>query len=168
MKHRRMAAAITLLALGAPGCDDDGNGNVQVHECTPEGACTCTEGTQRETACSCEGGSSCVVTGDNIEFACDGNAACGLDCGTNCLVTCPGTTSCTVAVGDDAVVVCPGTATCDITCRADCTVDMSGTSRAVVHCAGEADGATCTFTGCAVTDCGDHVYACRTDCPPPA
>ncbi|MFW6023353.1 MAG: hypothetical protein ACOC9O_01290, partial [Myxococcota bacterium] len=97
------AAGLALsMALGLAGCgNDDG---AEVKECMPEDACTCTEGTERETQCSCTGGSTCTVDGDNIEFACDGNAACGLNCGDDCLITCPGTTSCTVSTGDEGVV----------------------------------------------------------------
>jgi hypothetical protein len=161
-----MTALFAALACAA-ACDDDPSEGGQVQECRPEGACTCEAGVERATRCTCEGGSSCTVLGNDIEFACEGNAACGLDCGTDCLVSCPGTTSCTVVVGDDAVVVCPGTATCDVTCRADCAVEMSGASRAVVRCEAEAGGAVCTLTSCAIEDCGGGVYACRTSCPAP-
>ena len=150
-----------VLAFQVTGCDREGD--AQIYECTPEGACSCEPGVERTTRCTCVGGSDCVVEGDSIEFLCEGNAACGLTCGTTCLITCPGTTSCSVLAGDDAVVVCPGTATCDITCLGDCSVSMDGASRAVVHCAG--DGAACEFSGCSPTDCGDGVHACRTACP---
>ncbi len=137
-----MRVGITLVALGflaAVGC----GGSAEVRTCDPESACTCTDGVERATACTCAGGSSCTIDGDDIEFQCEGNAACGLTCGADCLITCPGTTSCTVTVGDRGEVTCPGTATCDITCLGDCTVDVAGAATANVDCVHEADGAVC-------------------------
>lgn len=161
-------ALVAATAIALAGCGNDGD--AEVRECTPENACTCTDGVERDLSCSCTGGSTCSIDGDDIEFACDGNAACGLVCGANCLITCPGTTSCTVDTGDDGVVSCPGTAFCDITCREDCTVDIAGTAEAIVTCELEAEGAVCDVVGCNLTDCGGGVYACRTECPvvPPA
>jgi hypothetical protein len=143
-----------------------GGNSTKVETCEPEGACSCTEGMQRDTACVCVGGSSCSISGDSIEFSCDGNANCSLSCGDDCLITCPGTTTCTVDSGDDAVVICPGTATCDVTCRADCTVDVAGNASVIVRCLGADLGATCTMTGCSSpTDCGDGISTCRQSCP---
>ncbi len=122
-------------------------GGGEVRECEPEGACFCTEGTERETLCVCEGGSDCSIDGDNIEFECDGNAACGLACGEDCLVTCPGTTSCTVEVGDGAVVSCPGTSTCHVTCFGDCEINVDGAASAEVDCVHEDQGAVCEING---------------------
>jgi hypothetical protein len=111
------------------------------------------------------GGSDCSIDGDNIEFQCEGNAACSLTCGDDCLITCPGTTTCTVDVGDDAEITCPGTASCDITCHGDCTVSIAGTASAIIRCVNEDDGAVCAASGCALTDCGGGVKACRSGCP---
>ena len=135
---QRLALAASFVLLVA--CGD----SAEVRECTPEGACTCVDGTERDIACSCVGGSSCVIEGDDIEFQCEGNASCGMTCGDNCLVTCPGTTSCTVTVGEGGVVSCPGTASCDITCLGDCTVTVAGAASATVDCVNEAEGAICT------------------------
>lgn len=154
-------AAAPLLACGGDG----GGSGAEVLECEPAGSCSCGPGTERPTACTCNGGSSCEIDGNDIEFQCQGNAACGMSCGTNCLITCPGTTSCTVEVEDDGIVSCPGTATCEVLCHGDCTVEMTGTAGSIVRCAGEADGAACDITGCSATDCGDGVHACRMDCP---
>jgi hypothetical protein len=138
--------------------------SVEFFDCTPEGSCVCSEGVERELSCSCLGGSNCAIAADDIEFSCDGNAACGLDCGTNCLITCPGTTSCAVIAGDEAVISCPGTAFCDVTCRGSCLVTFAGNASGLVFCAD--DLAECVVEGCAgATDCGDGVSACRTDCP---
>ena len=153
----RIAVLVFLLAA----CGGDG----EVETCEPENACTCTDGVARDTACVCNGGSTCTITGDSIEFSCGGNAACGLVCGTDCLITCPGTTTCTVDVGDDAEITCPGTASCDVLCRADCTVDVAGNADALVHCDAEDTGSTCTVTGCSPMSCGNGVYACSTGCP---
>jgi hypothetical protein len=157
-----MRSFFLCLGLAAAACGGD---DAEVEFCEPEGACECTDGVERETACVCVGGSTCSVDGDDIEFSCDGNADCSLVCGTNCLITCPGTTQCTVDVGDGAVVDCPGTASCDVLCRGDCEVAVAGAADAIVTCEAEADGAVCDFTGCSPTDCGDGVYACRTACP---
>jgi len=148
----------------AAGC----GGGANVEECEPEGSCSCEPGTERATSCSCTGGSNCSISGDDIEFQCDGNAGCGLDCGTNCLVTCPGTTSCNVEVDDEAVVRCPGTAECTVTCSGSCTLEMAGNATSLLTCEGEADGADtdCVMEGCTPTECGDGVYACGMDCPP--
>src|SRR5215210_6063006 len=100
-----------LILLGACGDEAD------VEACEPESACSCTDGTERDTACVCAGGATCTISGDSIEFTCDGNADCNLVCGSDCLITCPGTTTCTVDVGDGGVVSCPGTSTCDVLCR---------------------------------------------------
>ena len=145
------------------GCGDDSDAEIQM--CLPENACSCTDGVERDTSCTCVGGASCSVEGDSIEFQCEGNATCNLSCGTDCLVTCPGTTSCTVEVGDGAVIVCPGTASCDVTCNGDCLVEMSGNADSIVRCVNEADGAVCQVTGCSATDCGNNVDACNTACP---
>ncbi len=131
---------VALLVLLAAGC---GRGDAEVEFCEPEDACFCTDGVERETLCVCEGGSDCFIDGDDIEFECEGNAACGLSCGENCLVTCPGTTSCTVEVGHGGEVHCPGTATCDIACYGDCQVHVDGAATATVDCVNEADGAIC-------------------------
>ncbi len=136
-KSLLMAALIAFIATGC------GRGDAEVQACEPEGACYCTDGTERETLCVCEGGSDCSVDGDDIEFECEGNAACGLSCGEYCLVTCPGTTSCTADVGHGAVVECPGTATCDIACYGDCEVFVDGAASAEVDCVNEAEGAVC-------------------------
>jgi hypothetical protein len=146
MRTTFVTGFFVFVALGGFGCGSD-HDDAEVRECLPEGACFCTEGVERETACVCEGGSSCSIDGDNIEFECDGNAACGLTCGVNCLVTCPGTTTCTVEVGDDAIISCPGTATCNITCLEDCTVEVAGAANATVDCVKEAEGAVCTVNG---------------------
>ena len=96
------------LAFGAlSGCGDDDpppRSSAHVEECEPANACSCGPGTERATACSCTGGSNCEIAGSNIEFQCDGNAACGMTCGANCLITCPGTTSCTVTTGNDGEI----------------------------------------------------------------
>jgi hypothetical protein len=150
------------------GCGDDDpppRSSAHVEECEPVNACSCGPGTERATACSCTGGSSCEIAGSNIEFQCDGNAACGMTCGANCLVTCPGTTSCTVTTGNDGEIRCPGTASCDITCLGDCTVNGAGNAEAIVHCEGADDGAVCTIEGCTPEDCGDDVFACGAACP---
>jgi hypothetical protein len=162
----KTSAAYGSLAFALASCNCDGGATVR--ECAPESACMCTEGTMRATSCACAGGSTCTIDGDDIEFACDGNAACGLNCGTNCLITCPGTTSCTVSTGDEGDVTCPGTASCDITCLADCRISIAGNATAVVRCEGESSGASCDVTGCTLTDCGGGIYACRTSCPPTA
>jgi hypothetical protein len=153
---------VALLLILAAACDD---GDAELELCEPEDACFCDEGVEREIACVCEGGSTCSISGDSIEFSCDGNAACSLECGTNCLVTCPGTTTCTVSVGDEAVVSCPGTASCDVLCLGDCAVDVAGAASAVVRCETEVDGADCSMSGCEPMSCGDGIYACRTGCP---
>lgn len=136
--RKSVLIALTFVLL-AVGCASDAD----VRDCEPEGACYCSEGEERETLCTCEGGSTCSIDGDNIEFECGGNAACGLTCGEDCLITCPGTTSCTVEVGDGAEVICPGTATCDITCFGDCVVEVDGAASAQVDCVNEDDGAIC-------------------------
>jgi len=160
-----MKIAQVVLFLASTFVAACGNNNAQIQQCTPTNACTCTAGTQRDTACTCSGGASCAISGDSIEFQCDGNADCNLTCGTDCLITCPGTTSCTVDVDDNAVVECPGTASCDVTCRGNCTVDISGNADAIVRCLDQANGAVCTVNGCSTTDCGNGVSACRTTCP---
>ncbi len=139
---KKIVFALFTATLAGIGC---GGGDAEVAACEPEGACYCEDGVERATACFCEGGSNCSVEGDDIEFQCEGNAACGLTCGTNCLVTCPGTTSCTVEVGDGGVVICPGTASCDVTCLGDCTVQVDGAASATVDCVNEASGAVCTI-----------------------
>jgi hypothetical protein len=143
MRPTLFAGFFAALAFLGISCGDD-HGDAEVHECSPEGACSCSEGTERDTACVCTGGSSCSVDGDNIEFACEGNADCSLSCGDDCLITCPGTTTCTVDVGEGAVIECPGTASCDVTCHGDCTVHVAGAATATVDCVNEADGAVCT------------------------
>jgi hypothetical protein len=154
-----MRAALILILVA--GCGNDG----KVEACEPTNACSCTDGTQRDTACTCSGGATCSISGDSIEFTCDGNAACNLDCGTNCLITCPGTTTCTVEVGDDAVVTCPGTALCDVLCHGDCTINKAGNADAIMRCEHEADGSVCMISGCTPTSCGNGVYACGAACP---
>jgi hypothetical protein len=156
---------IGLTFAGCGGGSGGGGGGAHVAECSPANACSCGPGVDRPTACTCGGGSTCEIDGDAIEFQCQGNAACGMNCGTDCLITCPGTTSCTVDVGDRGEISCPGTATCEIRCRANCTVEMTGTARSTVYCDGAADGATCEINGCNATDCGDGIYACRMACP---
>jgi hypothetical protein len=156
----RVAGLAVVLAVG---CGDDDGGAVVL--CEPEGSCACGDGQERRLACTCIGGSMCAVSADEVEFDCQGNAACGLGCGKDCLITCPGTTTCTVDVGDDALITCPGTANCNVVCRGDCTVSMAGAARATVHCADEAGGARCQIMGCNATSCGDGTYTCRTACP---
>lgn len=151
--------------LSAAGLLAHCGSDATIEECEPEGACSCEAGTERETRCTCVGGSSCSVTGGGIEFTCDGNAACDLSCGEDCLIFCPGTTSCAVTAGDQAVVRCPGTASCSITCEESCSVEIEGAADAVVRCEAESTGATCEITGCSLEDCGDGVYACRATCP---
>jgi hypothetical protein len=136
--HKSLLIAALLVLLTA-GCGS----SAEVQFCEPEDSCYCTDGVERETLCVCEGGSDCLIDGDNIEFECEGNAACGLSCGENCLVTCPGTTSCTVEVGHGGVVNCPGTARCEIACYGDCQVYVDGAATAIVDCVNEADGAIC-------------------------
>jgi hypothetical protein len=136
----------------------------EVVACEPEGACDCREGEDRPTACTCQGGSTCRIDADHIEFDCEGNAGCELACGNDCLITCPGTTRCEVHVGDGAEISCPGTATCNVVCAGDCAVQVTGAARATVTC--EAEGAECEIRGCpATTDCGGGVFACKTACP---
>jgi len=160
MKH--FIAAICMVSGSiAPGCGDDAT----IERCEPASACSCTAGTDRETRCTCAGGSSCSVAGGGIEFDCQGNAACELTCGDDCLITCPGTTSCGVVAGDGSVVRCPGTASCDVTCEGDCDVTIEGAADAVVRCEAEDIGAVCELSGCSFDDCGDGVYACGTACP---
>jgi hypothetical protein len=153
-----------VLGLAVAGC---GRGNdATIHTCEPENACSCTDtSASRDVLCTCVGGSSCSIDGDNIEFACDGNASCSYTCGENCLFNCVGTTGCEVHSGDGGHILCTGTTTCDVHCYGDCTVDSPGTSSSIVRCLAEADGAVCTITSCTATDCGDGVYACRTPCP---
>lgn len=148
-------------AIAAAACgDDDG---VEVLECT--GTCTCDEATR---TCSCQGSDSACVIGAarDVTLACEGNAACDLECGVGCTVDCRGTAGCTAEVGDRGHAVCGGTALCDVTCHGSCTADCSGSSQCLLRCA---EGATCDFEGCPMaTDCGGGVFACRGDCPPPA
>jgi hypothetical protein len=153
-------AALILIVLTACGGDE-----ADVEACEPESACSCTDGVERDTACVCVGGATCSISGDSIEFSCDGNADCNLECGTDCLITCPGTTSCTIDVGDGGIVTCPGTASCDVVCRGDCEVDVGGNADAIVRCEDEANGAVCTLSGCSATSCGDGLYACGIACP---
>jgi hypothetical protein len=154
-------AALLVSALGLIACGpDDG---AEIEECDPPGACSCEPGTERETSCSCTGGSECVIEGDSIEFHCDGNAGCGMTCGTDCLITCPGTTSCDVVVDEAAVIDCPGTAECYVTCLGSCTLSMAGASRSTLIC--DDPAADCAMEGCSATDCGDGVFTCRSDCP---
>jgi hypothetical protein len=157
-----MKPATLLLLVLVMSCGGD---EAEVESCEPENACSCTDGVDRETACVCAGGASCSISGDNIEFSCDGNADCNLACGDDCLITCPGTTTCTVDVGDNAVISCPGTASCDVLCQGDCEVDVGGNADAIVTCVDEANGAICEITGCSATSCGDGVYACGVGCP---
>lgn len=156
----RMLLWTSSLSLFLACSDSD---DAEVTACEPENACQCTDGTERDTACVCVGGSTCSIEGNSIEFSCQGNAACGLSCGTDCLITCPGTTMCTVATGDDAVVECPGTASCDVTCHGDCTVNVAGAAKAVLRCTEE--NASCELAGCSATDCGNGIWACKTACP---
>lgn len=165
MRHSFILLVVACLPWVATACGGGGGGGggAAVYECEPADACSCGPGNERPTACTCSGGSTCEIDGDGIEFHCQGNANCGLACGTNCLVTCPGTTSCSVEVGNDGHVSCPGTATCQVACRGDCTVAMTGNARSTVRC--ESEDANCEITGCDATDCGDGVFACRMDCP---
>jgi len=155
----RIPGLILILVMAA--CGDD----AEVKTCMPENACTCMDGIDRDTACVCAGGATCTVEGDNIEFSCDGNAACNLTCGANCLITCPGTTTCTVEVDDDAVVTCPGTASCDVLCHGDCQVNVAGNADAIVRCEKEASGAMCTVMCGGAMNCGNGVYTCSKACP---
>jgi hypothetical protein len=155
----KTTAAVLILLFAACGDEAD------VESCEPANACSCDDGVERDIACVCAGGAECSISGDNIEFSCDGNADCNLACGADCLITCPGTTTCTVEVGDDAVVSCPGTASCDVLCQANCSVEVGGNADALVRCADEADGAICELTGCSPVSCGDGVYACGIACP---
>ena len=154
---------ILLGAVLLAHCGEENGGTIE--QCEPEGACSCSDGTERDTRCTCVGGSTCSVSGGGIEFYCDGTDACELSCGDDCLIVCPGTTSCGVTAGDEAEVRCPGTASCDITCEGDCAVDVQGAADAVVRCEAESSGATCQITSCSPEDCRDGVYACRTMCP---
>lgn len=108
-----------------------------------------------------------MLDGNQIEFQCQGNAGCGMTCGTDCLITCPGTTTCTVDIGDGSIVSCPGTATCDVRCHGDCIVQMAGAARSIVRCEKADEGAECIVEGCTPVDCGNGVRACRTACPTP-
>jgi hypothetical protein len=143
------------------GCGDGGDSPGEVLEC--EGSCTCEPETR---TCTCHGGTDCVVDGDDdITFECDGNARCGLECGTNCHVECVGTTGCDAVMGDGSTGVCPGTASCNFTCLGSCSVSCSGSAQCTLDCPEDGD---CEITDCPmVTDCGDGVLACRTSCPPP-
>lgn len=152
---------VLLGALLLTHCSDDAT----IEQCEPTNACSCTDGTERDTRCTCVGGSTCEVTGGGIEFYCEGNAACELNCGDDCLIVCPGTTSCGVTAGDQAEVRCPGTASCDITCEADCAVEVDGAADAVIRCEAEPTGAVCEIIGCSPEDCGEGVYVCGTACP---
>ena len=154
--------AWALLLLG--GCSD----STSIEQCEPASACMCTQGTERETRCTCSGGSTCTVSGGGIELDCQGNADCALNCGEDCLTVCPGTTSCSVITGDQSEVRCQGTASCDVTCESNCSVEVTGAADAVVECAEESAGAVCALTGCDFEDCGGSVYACRTACPSPS
>lgn len=162
----RSGLGIVGILLGAAllvHCGDESNATIE--QCEPEGACSCSPGTERPVRCSCVGGSACTVSGGGIEFSCDGNADCDLTCGENCLVECPGTTSCMVTAGNATEVRCPGTASCDITCEASCAVEIRGAADGVVRCEAESSGAVCAITGCTPEECGDGVYACGTACP---
>ena len=154
--------ALCLLALSCGGKDRRGEG-ATIEECEPANSCSCEPGVERDTLCRCSGGSECEIDGDGIEFQCDGNAGCGMTCGTDCLITCPGTTTCDVDVGNGAEISCPGTATCNVTCHGSCQLSMAGAARSVLICNDAA--ADCQMGGCNPTDCGDGVFACGTSCP---
>jgi len=155
------------ILLGAVLLAHCGGSDATVEQCEPAGACMCTDGTERDIRCTCTGGSTCTVSGGGIEFDCEGNAACELNCGDDCLIVCPGTTSCGVTVGDQGAVRCPGTASCDVTCAENCAVEVAGAADVVVRCEAEASGAACEIVGCSPEDCGAGVYACGTECPGP-
>lgn len=150
-----IAVAVGPLVLGC-------GGQAAIEECDPPGACSCEPGKERETSCSCHGGSTCSIQGDGIEFSCDGNASCDMECGADCLIRCPGTSSCEVTTGAGSIVRCPGTASCDVTCVGDCKVEVSGAADVRLTCAEDAE---CVMEGCKATECGDGVSVCRTDCP---
>lgn len=159
------SAALALglfVSVAVAACSDD-EGDAEVEYCEPEGACSCMEGVERETACTCNGGSTCEIEGNSIEFQCQGNAGCGMSCGDDCLITCPGTTSCDIDVGNRAEINCPGTASCNVSCRGSCSLQMAGAARALLTC--EDPDADCTMDGCRAEDCGDGVFACGMDCP---
>ena len=107
-----------------------------------EGECSCDYDTRE---CSCAGGTTCTLEGDDVTFYCDGNASCDLTCGLYCHVVCPGTTGCTTTLGDGSSAECQGTATCDFTCEGDCDISCGGTSNCSVECHEdcEQDGLSC-------------------------
>lgn len=143
---------------GAPG-----SRAVDIEECEPANACSCEAGMERDTSCTCSGGSTCEIAGNSIEFQCQGNADCGMSCGDDCLLTCPGTTRCDVHTGERAIIECPGTASCYVTCSGSCELNMAGAARGLLTCEGA--GTECAFSGCTPTDCGDGVFACGLECP---
>ena len=150
---------MAFLALFLFMCNNDGD-DVEVLECV--GSCTCDDDTR---TCTCQGGTECTIEGEeDITLVCDGNASCDLACGNRCHVICPGTTGCTAEMGDDSIAECQGNAECDYTCLGDCEVQCSGTPQCIVRCA---EGATCTIVDCdsQLTDCGDGIQVCRTNCP---
>lgn len=149
--------------VACSGNDELGSGEAEIEECEPADACSCEAGVERETRCTCVGGSTCEIAGDSIEFQCEGNADCGMTCGDDCLLTCPGTTRCDVVTGSEAVIECPGTASCYVTCSGSCELNIAGAARGLLTC--EDAEADCSFNGCEPTDCGEGVFACRVDCP---
>ena len=167
MNRRRRTLATSLaimglLAAGLAACKDDDGGHSEILECI--GTCTCDQETR---TCSCAGGTECTIEGEgNVTLTCDGNASCDLSCGVGCHVICPGTTGCTAEMGDEGTADCQGNAFCDYTCLGDCQVTCSGTPECIVRCT---DGAECTILACegSLTDCGDGVQVCRTQCPAP-
>jgi hypothetical protein len=166
MRTLSIRAFLISAVLAAAGCGS--STTAEIHSCEPENACTCTDtSTERDLLCTCSGGATCSIDGDNIEFSCDGNAGCNYACGDNCLYNCVGTTVCEVHSGDNGEVLCTGTTTCDVHCEGDCTVSSPGTSSTILRCLNEAAGAVCEITDCNATDCGDGVYTCRTACPEP-
>lgn len=160
-KARPGSALLALfVALSAPaGCGDDDDGEVRVLACS--GNCSCNDDTR---TCSCSGGTDCVLEGEgNVTFTCDGNASCGLSCGSACDIVCPGTTGCVAKAGPSAYFECQGNATCEFTCEADCEVSCGGAARCLVTCD---DPDQCDLSACrGSTDCGDGVFACGRDCP---
>src|SRR5687767_7674887 len=67
-RYRRTMVRLALILILLAACGDEAD----VEACEPESACSCTDGTERDTACVCAGGATCTISGDNIEFSCDG------------------------------------------------------------------------------------------------
>lgn len=113
-----IAVAVGPLVLGC-------GGQAAIEECDPPGACSCEPGKERETSCSCHGGSTCSIQGDGVEFSCDGNADCDMECGADCLIEVSGAADVRLTCAEDAECVMEG---CKATecgdgvsvCRTDC------------------------------------------------